>query len=126
MKINRKKMYGAIAIGLLALLPALVFGADAVVPGAAPAVVPPPAPAPTLNSGDTAWMLTSMALVLMMTVPGLALFYAGMVRSKNVLSTLMQCFAITCLVTLLWYVIGYSLAFTPGTPYIGGLSRLFM
>src|SRR5256885_12025167 len=67
-----------------------------------------------------------MALVLMMTVPGLALFYGGMVRKKNVLATLMQSFAITCLVTLLWYVIGYSLAFTPGTPYVGGLSRLFM
>jgi len=79
-----------------------------------------------INSGDTAWMLASMALVLMMTVPGLALFYGGMVRKKNVLATLMQSFAITCLVTLLWYVIGYSLAFTPGEPYIGGLSRLFM
>src|SRR5207248_11621756 len=95
----------------------------------------PPAPSTTepsvilnsqINSGDTAWMLASMALVLMMTVPGLALFYGRMVRKKNVLATLMQSFAITCLVTLLWYVIGYSLAFTPGTPYIGGLSRLFM
>src|ERR1700732_375000 len=91
------------------------------------AVAQAPAPAaPKLDSGDTAWMLTSMALVLMMTVPGLALFYGGMVRKMNVLATLMQSFAITCLVTLLWYVIGYSLAFTPGTPYIGGLSRLFM
>src|SRR5712672_2104776 len=87
----------------------------------------PAAPAaPKLDSGDTAWMLTSVALVLMMTVPGLALFYGGMVRKMNVLATVMQSFAITCLVTLLWYVIGYSLAFTPGTPYIGGLSRLFM
>jgi len=100
----------------------------------APAVSPPPASTtePSLilnsqiNSGDTAWMLASMALVLMMTVPGLALFYGGMVRKKNVLATLMQSFAITCLVTILWYVIGYSLAFTPGTPYVGGLSRLFM
>src|SRR5437667_3211359 len=94
------------------------------------AVAQAPAPAapaaPKLDSGDTAWMLTSMALVLMMTVPGLALFYGGMVRKMNVLATVMQSFAITCLVTLLWYVIGYSLAFTPGTPYIGGLSRLFM
>ncbi len=79
-----------------------------------------------INSGDTAWMLASMALVLMMTIPGLALFYGGMVRKKNVLATLMQSFAITCLVTILWYVAGYSLAFTPGTPYIGGLSRLLM
>src|ERR1700731_664302 len=107
--------------------------AAAVAPAAAPAA--PPAPSTTepsvvlnsqINSGDTAWMLASMALVLMMTVPGRALFYGGMVRKKNVLATLMQSFAITCLVTILWYVIGYSLAFTPGTPYIGGLSRLFM
>ncbi len=67
-----------------------------------------------ISAGDTAWMLTSSALVLMMTVPGLALFYAGMVRKKNVLATLMQSFAITCLVTVLWWLVGYSLAFTPG------------
>ncbi|NTV09411.1 MAG: ammonium transporter [Zoogloea sp.] len=80
-----------------------------------------------INSGDTAWMLTSTALVLMMTVPGLALFYGGMVRKKNVLATLMQSFAITCLVTILWWAVGYSLAFTPGSsPYFGGFSRLFM
>ncbi len=68
-------------------------------------------------------MLTSTALVLMMTMPGLALFYAGMVRKKNVLATLMQSFAITCLVTILWWVIGYSLAFTPGNAFLGGASR---
>jgi len=80
-----------------------------------------------INSGDTAWMLTSTALVLMMTVPGLALFYAGMVRKKNVLATLMQSFAITCLVTVLWWGIGYSLAFTPGaTGFIGGVGRAFL
>jgi Amt family ammonium transporter len=80
-----------------------------------------------INSGDTAWMLTSTALVLMMTVPGLALFYAGMVRKKNVLSTLMQSFAITCLVTILWWAVGYSMAFTPGsTPYVGGFNRMFL
>ena len=107
---------------------------------AAPATPPPAPPAPPasttepslipnaqINAGDTAWMLTSTALVLMMTVPGLALFYGGMVRKKNVLATLMQSFAITCLVTILWWAVGYSLAFTPGkTPYIGGMSRLFM
>jgi Amt family ammonium transporter len=104
----------------------------------APAAVAPAAAtsaptAPTLvkfsdvNSGDTAWMLTSTALVLMMTIPGLALFYAGMVRKKNVLATLMQSFAITCLVSILWWIVGYSLAFTPGsTPYLGGFSRLFL
>ncbi|HMI37165.1 MAG TPA: ammonium transporter [Steroidobacteraceae bacterium] len=74
-----------------------------------------------ISSGDTAWMLTSTALVLMMTIPGLALFYGGMVRKKNVLATLMQSFAITCLVTVLWWLVGYSLAFTPGTsPFLGG------
>jgi len=79
-----------------------------------------------INSGDTAWMLTSTALVLFMTIPGLALFYGGMVRKKNVLATLMQSFAITCVVTVLWVVIGYSLAFTPGNGFIGGLTRVFL
>src|ERR1700757_4725582 len=82
--------------------------------------------APKLDSGDTAWMLTSMALVLMMTVPGLALFYGGMVRKMNVLATVMQSFAITCLVTVLWMIVGYSLAFTEGTPFLGGLGRLML
>ncbi len=80
---------------------------------AAPAAAAPAAAAASaINSGDTAWMLTSMALVLMMTIPGLGLFYAGMVRKKNVLATVMQSFAITCVVTILWFVIGYSAAFT--------------
>ncbi len=77
----------------------------------------------SISAGDTAWMLTSTALVLMMTVPGLALFYGGMVRKKNVLSTLMQSFAVTCLVTILWWLIGYSWAFSSGGPYLGGISR---
>ncbi len=80
----------------------------------------------TPNSGDTAWMLTSMALVLMMTVPGLGLFYGGMVRKKNVGDTVMTSFAITCLITVLFTCITYSLSFTGGTPYIGGLSRAFL
>jgi len=79
-----------------------------------------------ISAGDTAWMLTSTALVLLMTIPGLALFYAGMVRKKNVLATMMQSFAITALVTLLWWVFGYSLAFTPGSPWLGGTSRLLL
>ena len=104
-------------------------------PAAAPAAAPDAAPAPTepqligvdkISSGDTAWMLTSTALVLMMTIPGLALFYGGMVRKKNVLATLMQSFAITCVVTLLWWLIGYSWAFTPGSPYLGGSSRALL
>jgi ammonium transporter, Amt family len=80
----------------------------------------------TPNSGDTAWMLTSMALVLMMTVPGLGLFYAGMVRKKNVGDTVMTSFAITCLISILWLICTYSLAFRGGSPYIGGLDRAFL
>jgi Amt family ammonium transporter len=80
----------------------------------------------TPNSGDTAWMLTSMALVLMMTIPGLGLFYGGMVRKKNVGDTVMTSFAITCLISILWLVCTYSLAFRGGSPYIGGLDRAFL
>ncbi len=93
---------------------------------AAPATVPTE---PTLiatdkiSAGDTAWMLTSTALVLMMSLPGLALFYGGMVRKKNLLATLMQTFAICCVVTMLWWLIGYSWAFTPGSKFLGGASR---
>jgi Amt family ammonium transporter len=85
-----------------------------------------PAAAAKIDSGDTAWMLTSTALVLMMTIPGLALFYGGMVRKKNVLATVMQSFAVTCLVTVLWMIVGYSLAFTRGNPFIGGFSRVLL
>jgi ammonium transporter, Amt family len=101
---------------------------------AAPAAEAAPAPscdAKTLtncspNSGDTAWMLTSVALVLMMTIPGLGLFYGGMVRKKNVGDTVMTSFAVTCLVTVLFACVTYSLAFTAGSPYVGGLSRAFL
>ncbi|MCP5159119.1 MAG: ammonium transporter [Gammaproteobacteria bacterium] len=91
--------------------------------------------APTLSAGDTAWMLTSTALVLFMTIPGLSLFYAGMVRAKNVLSVMMQCFAITALITVLWVLYGYSLAFdTTGmtkeainlATFVGGLGKAFL
>ena len=101
-------------------------------PAAAPAEAPPPAcdaktlEKCTVNSGDTAWMLTSVALVLMMTVPGLGLFYGGMVRKKNVGDTVMTSFAITCLITILWVICTYSLAFRAGSPYIGGLDRAFL
>src|SRR5712671_728312 len=83
-------------------------------------------PAPVPNKGDVAWMLTSTALVLMMSVPALALFYGGMVRSKNTLSMLMQVFVVFSLVTVLWCVYGYSLAFTEGNAYFGGFDRLFL
>ncbi len=85
---------------------------------------------PTLDTGNTAWMLTATGLVLFMTIPGLALFYGGLVRTKNVLSVLMQCFSITALVTVLWVAVGYSAAFTPGAPafdaFIGGLGKAFL
>lgn len=96
---------------LLAILPSITFAED------------------SLSSGDTAWMLTATALVLFMTIPGLSLFYAGMVRSKNVLSVLMQCFAITSLMTILWVLYIYSLAFTDGgsmNAFIGGLDKAFL
>jgi ammonium transporter, Amt family len=80
---------------------------------------------PKLDAADTAWMLVSAALVLFMTLPGLALFYAGLVRTKNVLSVLMQCFAITCVVTLAWFAVGYSIAFGDGGDYWGGLGKSF-
>ena len=82
-----------------------------------------------LSGGDTAWILTSTALVLFMTIPGLSLFYAGLVRSKNVLSVLMQCFAITCVATVLWLLVGYSLSFSDGgglNQWVGGLSNVFL
>jgi ammonium transporter, Amt family len=102
-------------------------GAAAAAPAAPPAPTKPEMiDVAKINSGDTAWMLASTALVLLMTVPGLALFYGGMVRKKNVLGTVMQSFAITCLVTVLWMIIGYSLAFMPGTPFVGSLDRLFL
>tara|TARA_B100000945_G_scaffold289792_1_gene263108 strand:+ start:58 stop:1338 length:1281 start_codon:yes stop_codon:yes gene_type:complete len=84
------------------------------------------ATASELDSGDTAWILTSTALVLFMTLPGLSLFYAGLVRSKNAISVLMQCFAIACIVSIAWVVYGYSLAFTEGNAFIGGTSALFL
>mgnify|MGYP003339596768 CR=1 FL=1 len=98
------------AVGML-LLPAMAMAADE---------------KPKLDTGDTAWMLASTALVLMMTIPGVALFYAGMVRKKNVLATMMQSFAITCLVTVLWWAAGYSLAFTGDGAYLGSLDQLFL
>ena len=111
--------------GTLALVLATTLAAHA--QDAAAAVVE--ATAPALDTGDTAWMLTSTALVLMMTIPGLGLFYGGMVRRKNVLDVVMQCFAICCVVTVLWMLVGYSLAFTDGgsmNAFIGGLGKSFL
>lgn len=105
----------------------------ATAPAAAPAAAePPPAcdskvqQSCTPTAGDTAWMLTSVALVLMMTIPGLGLFYGGMVRKKNVGDTVMTSFAIACLVTVLWMICAYSIAFRAGSPFIGGFDRAFL
>jgi ammonium transporter, Amt family len=98
-----------IGLGLAALLPATEAFAAA-----------------TVNKGDTAWMLTATALVVLMTVPGLALFYGGLVRSKNVLSVLMQVTICFCMISILWVIYGYSLAFTNGNGFIGGFSKLFL
>ena len=118
MKLHKTLTVMGSALGALALLALPVLAQDAA----------PAAPAPALDTGNTAWMLTSTALVLMMTIPGLALFYGGMVRKKNVLATVMQSFAITCLVTILWFVVGYSIAFTDGgstQAWLGGFSKVF-
>ncbi len=114
---------------LLAAGSALAVLAATAVPAFAQAAAP--APAPVLDTGNTAWMLTSTALVLFMTIPGLALFYGGMVRKKNILATAMQSFAITCLITILWFVAGYTLAFGTNpsedlNKFIGGFDKLFL
>ena len=110
--------------------PIILFWSVAALAQQAPEAAAAPAPGGLnsggLNSGDTAWMLTSTALVLMMTIPGLALFYGGMVRKMNVLATVMQSFAVTCLVTVLWMAVGYSLAFTGGSSFVGGSSRFLL
>src|SRR6195952_311321 len=141
MNIRKTTLLGLAGLSGLALFaaafPALAQDASSAVSSASSAVADttttavteaPAAPAGVLDTGNTAWMLTSTALVLMMTIPGLALFYGGMVRKKNVLATIMQSFAITCLVTVLWFVVGYSIAFTDGgstQAWLGGFSKGF-
>ena len=100
--------------------------ADAAAPAEAAKPAEAAAPAPTPNKGDTTWMMLSTLLVILMTVPGLALFYGGLVRSKNMLSVLMQVMVTFSLIVVLWAVYGYSLAFTEGNAFIGGFDRLFM
>ena len=114
----------ALLFALLLALPA--WAADAPAPAATAATAAAAAAPPKIDSGDTAWMLTSTALVLLMTIPGLALFYAGMVRKKNVLATMMQSFTICCIVTIVWMVAGYSIAFTNGNAYMGDFSRVLL
>ncbi|WP_373318262.1 ammonium transporter [Ameyamaea chiangmaiensis] len=112
-------MVGAVRAPVLAALP--VFAGLCAATPALAADAPP-----AIDSGDTAWMLVSTALVLMMTIPGLALFYAGMVRKKNVLATVMQSFTICCITTLVWMIAGYSLAFGTGNAWIGDLSHAML
>jgi len=146
-----KKLLVSLALGLGLLTaatfapaqtaaPAAVASEAAATPAAAPAAAPADAaaaapaadasaaaaPAPVPNKGDTTWMMVSTLLVILMTVPGLALFYGGLVRSKNMLSVLMQVLVTFSLIVVLWFIYGYSLAFTEGNAYIGGLDRLFM
>ena len=102
------KRFGGYLLSLLTFAPAVAIAGDG----------------GEINAANTAWILTSTALVLFMTIPGLSLFYAGLVRSKNVLSVLMQCFAITCMVSLLWLFCAYSLAFDEGNAWVGGLSKV--
>ena len=124
-----KYLFGAVA-ALAVLLIAKFDPALAQEAAAAAAAAPTPPPSP-INTGDTAWMLTSTALVLMMTIPGLALFYGGMVRKKNVLATVGQAFGATCIITVLWMVVGYSIAFTTNdseslNKWIGGFKYLML
>ena len=105
---------------------AAVDAAPAAAMAAAPAAEAPAAAAPVPNKGDTSWMMVSTLLVILMTVPGLALFYGGLVRSKNMLSVLMQVLVTFSLIVVLWFIYGYSLAFTEGNAYFGGMDRLFM
>ena len=128
-RLSRSSLSSLWLAALAVLLPLASAVAQTAPSAGAPATTVPPAAAPAasaISSGDTAWMLTSTALVLMMTIPGLAMFYGGMVRKMNVLATVMQSFAICCLITILWMVIGYSLAFTEGSQWIGGTSEFLL
>ena len=115
----RSTLLGSLALVAIGTLAAFAQEAAPAAPAAA-------APAFRVDKGDTTWMLISTVLVLLMTIPGLALFYGGLVRSKNMLSVLMQVFTITAVVMLIWVFYGYSLAFTPGNSFVGGLSKAFL
>ncbi|MRG54811.1 ammonium transporter [Phyllobacterium sp. SYP-B3895] len=108
------------------LLGSLALSAFGAIAAFAQEAAPAAAPAMTVDKGDTTWMMISTVLVLLMTIPGLALFYGGLVRAKNMLSVLMQVFTITAVVMLIWVFYGYSLAFTPGNAFVGGLSKAFL
>ena len=110
---------------ILRLAPLALAGAFAATPAFAE-MVTASAPASKIDAGDTAWMIAATALVLMMTIPGLALFYSGMVRKKNVLATMAQCLSAVALISILWVAFGYSLAFVGDGPWIGSLDRWFL
>ena len=133
-----KNFFASLLLGLslltvtsAALAQAPAPAAPAAAAAAAPAAVPAaeaaaPVAAPVPNKGDTAWMTVATLLVILMTIPGLALFYGGLVRSKNMLSVLMQVFVVTSMIYVLWVLYGYTVAFTGGNPFIGGLDKLFL
>ncbi|MBP6483307.1 MAG: ammonium transporter [Rhodoferax sp.] len=116
----------AAAASAVEAAPAAAVAAPAPAAAASDAAAPAAAPVPVPNKGDTAWMMVSTLLVILMTVPGLALFYGGLVRSKNMLSVLMQVMVTFSMIVVLWFIYGYSLAFTEGNAFIGGFDRLFM
>ncbi|RWP58276.1 ammonium transporter [Mesorhizobium sp.] len=118
--VARTALLGSLAIAALGTVAAFAQEAAPAAP------VAPAAPAFTVDKGDTTWMMISTILVLLMTIPGLALFYGGLVRAKNMLSVLMQVFTITSVVMIVWVFYGYSLAFTPGNAFVGGLSKMFL
>ncbi|MER8423979.1 ammonium transporter [Mesorhizobium sp. M1163] len=115
---GRAAVLGSLALAALGTVAAFAQEAAPAAPAAAPAF--------TVDKGDTTWMMISTILVLLMTIPGLALFYGGLVRAKNMLSVLMQVFTITSVVMIVWVFYGYSLAFTPGNAFVGGLSKMFL
>ena len=121
---TKKLLSAGLGLGLLAASAAAV--AQDAAPAAAPAVAAAVEAIPTLSAGDTAWMLTSTMLVILMIIPGLALFYGGLVRSKNMLSVLAQVFVIFSLITVLWAVYGYSLAFAGEGNFFGGFDKVFL
>ena len=127
MSMKKNPLFGTLASVLfvlaVTLLPVESVMAQEAAAEAAPAAAEEEA---TLNSGDTAWMIVATVLVLLMTIPGLSLFYGGLVRAKNILSILVQCFAITCLMTILWLIYGYTLAYGEGNAFIGDFSKLFL
>lgn len=121
----------AAPVAVVAPAASLAEAAAAPSPAAAPAAVavmvaPAAVPAPSANKGDTAWLFVATAFVILMSIPGLALFYGGLVRSKNMLSVLMQVFVVFSLISVLWVVYGYSVAFTEGNAFFGGFDKLLL